>query len=86
LEGTPIQTIGNVLIIQPFTPLCEENHEEKLKSLEKTRAAALEMAKEEDETPKESAEDAKGIGLAGFILTMWEYGVTRYPRWLQLQG
>ncbi|MDO9537341.1 MAG: hypothetical protein Q7J68_03375 [Thermoplasmata archaeon] len=58
MERIPTQSIGNVLIIQPFTPLCEEKHETKLESLEKARITALEMAKKENETPKESAEDA----------------------------
>jgi hypothetical protein len=36
-------------------------HEKKLESLEEARTAALEMAKEEDEAPKEGAEDAQAV-------------------------
>ena len=79
---------GNVLITQPFPPHCEEIHEEKLEGLEKARAAALEMAQEEDEAPKEGSEDEEGISLALTRLSFatWEYGVAWYPRGLQLQG
>jgi len=36
----------------------KEYHEEKLTRLEETRQSALEMAQEENETTKESTEDA----------------------------
>ncbi len=71
------------LIAKMFTPFAEECHVEELKGLEKTRTAALELAKEEDVAPKEGAEDAQVLSLNA---PMWEYGVTRHPRGLQLQG
>jgi hypothetical protein len=74
------RNIFNNRVIHPFT---EECHEEELKGLEKTRTTALEMAKEEDEAPKESTKDAQVLSLSA---PEWEYGVTRHPRGLQLQG
>jgi hypothetical protein len=67
------------LINELFHPSTRKTYEAWLKGLEEARQAALEMAKEENEAPEESAEDAQG-------LSTWEYGVTRHPRGLQLQG
>ena len=59
---------------------CDSN-EEKFTRLEEKRQAALEMAQEEDAAPEAGTEDAQGLKL-----TKWGYGVTRYPRGLQLIG
>jgi hypothetical protein len=53
--------------------------ETKFTRLEEEGQAALEMAQEEDETAKAGPEDAQAL-----ILNQWGYGVTRYPRGLQL--
>jgi len=53
--------------------------ETRFTRLEEEGQAALEMAQEEDETTKAGPEDAQAL-----ILNQWGYGVTRYPRGLQL--
>jgi hypothetical protein len=55
--------------------------EEEFTRLEEERQAALEMAQEENATPKAGTEDEKAVKL-----TDWGYGVVRYPRGLQLIG
>ena len=57
-------------------------HEEKLKSLEETRQAALEVAQEEDEKKEEGSEAAEEVD--SLMPTTRGYGVTWYPYGLQL--
>lgn len=54
--------------------------EEKFTRMEEARQDALEMAKEENATPKATAEDEEGLRI------VWGCGVTRHPRGLQLIG
>ena len=58
--------------------------EKKLKSLEKKRTAALEMAQEKDETKKKSAANEKEGGPFQTPHSGWGHGVVRDPRGLQL--
>ncbi len=57
--------------------------EKKLKSLEKKRAAALEMAQEKDETKKACPANEKEIESKP-PHSRWGHGVVRDPRGLQL--
>ena len=56
--------------------------EARLKGMEEARKTALEMAQEENAPTEETAQAAEAVGLIQFIL--WEHGVVRYPRGLQL--
>jgi len=53
-----------------------------LKGMEEARQTALEVAQEKDAPTEETAQAAEAVGLIPFIL--WEHGVVRYPRGLQL--
>jgi len=61
----------------------ESYHEEKLKSLEKARKPALEMAQEEDAPKKETAQNESEVDWLLDIVP-WEHRVVRHPRGLQL--
>ncbi len=71
------------LINELFTPFTRISHEAELKGLEKARKPALEMAQKENAAPEKSTENAQVLSLG---TPQWEYGVTRHPRGLQLQG
>jgi len=59
--------------------------ETQFKGLEEKRAATLEVAKKEDAPKEESSEGRQVMIISGFMDNIWEYGVTRQHRGLQLQ-
>ena len=53
--------------------------------MEEARAAAMEMAKEEDAPKEKGGQGPKVVQLPGSRTSYWEHGVTRQHRGLQLQ-